>query len=136
MQRRGGKEGEGMLSTDSIKWSKHAPIISKRSIELKLYVCSQQKAKKESQRSSFLKSLLPSREVSLLEDLIASAIMRATVALWRARSAFCIRQWAFSLLSFAMAAACCAALAASRSLSSSISTRDEPGKRCFEFCQS
>jgi len=29
MQRRGGKEGEGMLSTDSIKWSKHAPIISK-----------------------------------------------------------------------------------------------------------
>jgi hypothetical protein len=35
-----------------------------------------------------------------------------------------------------MAAACCAAPAASRSFSSSTSTREEPGKRCFEFCQS
>ena len=57
MQRRGGKEGEGMLSTDSIKWSKHAPIIRKRSIELKLYVCSQQKAKK---KSAFLIPQIPS----------------------------------------------------------------------------
>lgn len=39
----GGKRGERVLSTDLIKWSKPAPIISivsKRSIEFKLYVCS------------------------------------------------------------------------------------------------
>lgn len=54
-----GGEGEGMLSTDSIKWSKHAPIISKRSIELKLYVCSRQKAQQK-KKSAFLIPQIPS----------------------------------------------------------------------------